>query len=251
MAPRDPPGWRARAVCRGRRRSLGSRIGEARASGPRPADPVGRRLGAGVVKFSDPRSDGGPREPRGLGDGRDAAPTEGLGFSGRPAAADALVHQGGEGLILLSQYRYSFLGNHIRSCRAISVPIWSANFACGCRFRPDRFPEYALGSARKGYQGSLARGPDWLEGAWGRAPTGPTSAIHREECAPRSSGPIEARRHGSIEEPLLSWQRIRERRPGPVSEDGHGQPVAPLLPAECIPRSCDSVIRRSGRRTRR
>ena len=45
-------------------------IGEARPSCSRPAESVGRGFGSGTVKFGKSRSDGGPRDPRGLGDGR-------------------------------------------------------------------------------------------------------------------------------------------------------------------------------------
>ena len=54
---------------------------------------------------------------------------ESLCLGGGPAAEDALVHEGGEGLILRSQHRYSFLGVHVRNLRAIAMPNWSTNFA--------------------------------------------------------------------------------------------------------------------------
>ena len=43
----------------------------------------------------------------------EAPPAEGVGFGGGPASRDALVHEGGESLILRSQYGYSFFGDHV------------------------------------------------------------------------------------------------------------------------------------------
>jgi hypothetical protein len=97
-------------------------LGEARASGPRPADPAGRRLGPGIVELSDSGSDGGARESGGLGDGRSAAPSESLRLGGGPAAEDTLVDKWGEGLRLRWPHRYSFLGVHVRNLRAIAMP---------------------------------------------------------------------------------------------------------------------------------
>jgi hypothetical protein len=97
-------------------------IGEARPSCSRPAESVGRGFGSGTVKFGKSRSDGGPRDPRSLGDGRGSPPTENPCLGGSPPAEDAFVHQGGEGLIFLSQQGYSFIAHHILKLLAIVVP---------------------------------------------------------------------------------------------------------------------------------
>jgi len=78
-------------------------IGEPRPPRPRPADSVAWGSGPRAVELGESRSDCSARGPRGLGDGRGPTPPEGPCLGGRPAAEDAFVHQGGEGLILLSQ----------------------------------------------------------------------------------------------------------------------------------------------------
>jgi len=92
---------------------FGVAIGEARPSGSWPAGALGGRFGPGMVEFGEAGSNGGAREPGRLGDGGGAPSAEGVGFGGGPASRDALVHEGGESLILRSQYGYSFFGDHV------------------------------------------------------------------------------------------------------------------------------------------
>src|SRR3954464_1849918 len=77
---------------------------------------VGRvvRVGSGGTILGDAHPDRVQGQARGLGDGADPTPAQGLSLTGRPTAAQPLIHDRGQGPILLSHSSCRFGSGHCR-----------------------------------------------------------------------------------------------------------------------------------------